>query len=159
LVHIRDRAREQRSFHFLGLDSETFFVANWYWPPNASHDGLLNLAIELKAYFKQFYGIIVAGDPKIHHQKWLRFSDGNSQVGADLESVCEQYGLWQAVRQPTKQQYLLDRALFDIHGYCGSCRRPYSISVHINYEKQYSTGGLTSARGRLERTTKAIGSI
>jgi hypothetical protein len=116
MVHIRDCENEERSLHFLRLDSETLLIANWYRPPDTPNDGFSKLTAELKEFSDQVSGIIIAGDLNIHHRKWLRYSNGNSQVGADLKSVCDQFGLWQAVKEPTRQQYLLDLVLLDIHG-------------------------------------------
>ena len=56
------------------------------------------------------------GDLNVHHAKWLRFSNGNSIVGADLKAFSENYGLHQLVKEPTRNEYLLDLLLTDIAG-------------------------------------------
>ena len=88
LVHIRNCENEERSLHFLRLDSETCLIANWYRPGALEHDGFTNLAVELKDLFDQISGIVIAGDLNIHHQRWLRFSNGNSQIGVELKTLC-----------------------------------------------------------------------
>ena len=60
--------------------------------------------------------MILMGDLNVHHAKWLRFSNGNSIVGADLKAFSENYGLHQLVKEPTRNEYLLDLLLTDIAG-------------------------------------------
>ena len=50
----------------------------------------------------------------IHHKRWLRFSSGDSQVGAQLKALCEFHDLSQLVREPTRYDYLLDLVLTDV---------------------------------------------
>ena len=71
---------------------------------------------ELKAYSGQISGTIIAGDLNVHHRKWLRFSNANTAVGEDLKRVCDYFGLWQAVKEPTRNEYLLDLVLLDLVG-------------------------------------------
>ena len=54
------------------------------------------------------------GDLNIYHARWLRHSNGNSIQGADLKVVCDNFCLQQLVRDPTREQYLLDLYLTDI---------------------------------------------
>ena len=61
-------------------------------------------------------GIIICGDLNVHHSRWLRFSNGNTIQGSDLRSVCDNLGLLQLTREPTRQQYLLDLVLSDVAG-------------------------------------------
>ena len=61
-------------------------------------------------------GVIFTGDLNIHHAKWLRHSNGNTVQGADLKIVCDNFGLQQMVREPTRNQYLLDLYLTDVPG-------------------------------------------
>ena len=50
----------------------------------------------------------------VHHQRWLRFSNANTQIGTDLKNLCDYFGMWQCVREPTRQEYLLHLVLTDI---------------------------------------------
>ena len=59
-------------------------------------------------------GIDLYGDLNIHHARWLRHSNGNTTEGADLKILCEDFGMQQLTREPTRQQYLLDLFLTDI---------------------------------------------
>ena len=56
------------------------------------------------------------GDLNIHHKKWLKYSNADTLVGADLKKICDFFGLWQAVREPTRNEYLLDLLITNIHG-------------------------------------------
>ena len=58
-------------------------------------------------------GVILTGD-HIHNVKWLRYSNGKTTVGADLRVTCENFGMQQIVREPTRGQYLLDLYLTDV---------------------------------------------
>ena len=122
LVHIKDCDEEERSWHFLKLGVETILVANWYRPGATIHDGFSKLYLEVAEYFQESSGVLIAGDLNVHHKKWLRHSNDNTQVGSDLKSFCDFHGMSQLVREPTRKEYLLDLALTDI---CKS-----SVSVH-----------------------------
>ena len=67
-------------------------------------------------YFDEVSGIVVAGDLNIHHKKWLKYSNANTPVGADLKCICDFFGIFQAVREPTRNEYLLDLILTNIQG-------------------------------------------
>ena len=113
LVHIKNCEDEERSYHFLRLGMETILVANWYRPGAIVHDGFAKLHDEIRDHYQDISGIVVAGDLNVHHRKWLRFSNDNTTVGADLKAFSDYFGLWQAVREPTRK-YLLDLNLTDV---------------------------------------------
>ena len=56
-------------------------------------------------------GVLVVGDLNVHNQRWLRYSSGNSAEGALLEQYCSELGLKQLVREPTREENLLDLVL------------------------------------------------
>ena len=114
LVHITNCQEEERSWHFLRLGEETVLVANWYRPGSSFHDGFKKLSDEIGAFFHEISGVVIAGDLNIHHKKWLRYSNSNTQIGTDLKNVCDYYGMWQAVKEATRNEYLLDLVLTDI---------------------------------------------
>ena len=58
----------------------------------------------------------MTGDLNIHHARWLRFSFGNTLQGTDLRLPAENLGLQQLVREPTRNEYLLDLYLTDVTG-------------------------------------------
>ena len=108
LVFIGDSTTEERLWHFLHADPEVLLVGNWYRPGATIHDGYAALQEEIAEHSSDATGMILAGDLNIHHAKWLRHSNGNSVQGADLRALCDNLGLQQIVREPTRQQYLLD---------------------------------------------------
>ena len=59
-------------------------------------------------------GCILLGDLNVHHARWLYHSSGVSPEGRLLKEVCDTHGLLQIVREPTRNQYLLDSCLTDI---------------------------------------------
>ena len=124
LVHISNCDYEERSWHFLRLEMETILVANWYRPPASDHDKFERLYAEVAKYYQEVTGVFISGDLNIHHSKWLRFSNGNTGIGQDLQDFCQYYGLAQLVREPTREKYLLDLALTDVAN-CSSTVLPY----------------------------------
>ena len=96
-------------------------MANWYRPGASEHEGYTHLYEEVAQYYQEISSVFIAGDLNVHHRKWLRFSNGNTLQGSDLKCFCDFYGLCQLVREPTRQDYLLDLVLTDIS--------PCSISV------------------------------
>ena len=97
-------------------DPEVLLVGIWYRPGATIHDGYAALQEEIAEHSSDATGMILAGDLNIHHAKWLRHSNGNSVQGADLRALCDNLGLQQIVREPTRQQYLLDLYLTDVAG-------------------------------------------
>ena len=116
LVHIKNCDEEERSYHFMRLGLETILVANWYRPGATDHDGFSKLHEEIRVYYQDLSGIVIAGDLNVHHRKWLKFPNDNTTIGNDLKAFSGYFGLWQAVREPTRNQYLLDLVLIDVQG-------------------------------------------
>ena len=61
-------------------------------------------------------GVILTGDMNVHHARWLKYSNGNTAVGADLRITSENFGMQQIVREPIRGQYLWDLYLTDVAG-------------------------------------------
>ena len=116
IVHVENAASEERSWHFLHLGPEVILLGNWYRPGSTIHDSFEGLNSDLQRLLPECTGIILTGDLNIHHVRWLRYSNGNSQVGTDLRLICENHDLQQLVSEPTRGQYLLDLYLTDIAG-------------------------------------------
>ena len=116
LVHIANCATEERSWHFLKIGIETILVGNWYRPGSSEHDGFTCLYAELAEYFAQVTGVLLVGDLNIHHRRWLHHSNDNTRIGAEMKALCDYHGMFQVVREPTRNEYLLDLACTDIAG-------------------------------------------
>ena len=114
LVHIKNCEQEERSWHFLKVGIETVLLANWYRPGATDHDGFVWLHAEIAEYFQECSGVLMAGDLNVHHKKWLRYSNDNTTVGTDLKAFCDFHGMSQLVREPTRNEYLLDLVITDI---------------------------------------------
>ena len=69
---------------------------------------------ELATFSAQVWGTIISGDLNIHHRRWLVHSNGNTSIGSEMKVLCDQFGLLQLVREPTREQYLLDLFLSDL---------------------------------------------
>ena len=107
LVHISNSSSEERSWHFLKLGLETVLLGNWYRPGASDFDEFSELYGEMSEFFDQISGVLLLGDLNIHHKRWLRFSSGDTAVGAHFKTLCEFYGMSQLVREPTRGEYLL----------------------------------------------------
>ena len=114
IVHISNSAVDERSWHFVKLGVETILLGNWYRPGSSAFDGFSELYAELAEHFSEISGVLLVGDLNIHHQRWLRFSSGNSGIGSELKALCDFHGMFQIVREPTREQYLLDLAICDL---------------------------------------------
>ena len=79
---------------------------------------------EIATLYPGVSGVLIAGDMNIHHKRWLRFSNANSQIGIDRKNTCDYFGLWQCVHESTRNEYLLDLVLTDIQK-TAICVLPY----------------------------------
>lgn len=52
----------------------------------------------------------------MHSHRWSRWSSSESAEGTALAQTCRDLGVSQVVRGPTRESYLLDLAMTDIHG-------------------------------------------
>ena len=71
---------------------------------------------ELQRLRGQCVGILVVGDLNVHQRKWLRFSSNDTPEGSLLYNITVEEGLQQVVKEPTRNEYLLDLVLTDIPG-------------------------------------------
>ena len=59
-------------------------------------------------------GTIIIGDLNVHLKRWLRYSARNSSEGELLLLFCNEFGLRQIVKEPTRDEHLLDLILTDM---------------------------------------------
>ena len=116
IVDIEYNENEERAWHFIHLDPEIILLGNWYRPGTTCHDNFEGLDAGLQRLTPEATSVILTGDLNVHHSKWLRFSNGNTAVGADLRIISENFGLQQVVQEATRGPYLLDLFLIDIAG-------------------------------------------
>ena len=116
LVFIANAKDEKRSWMFLKLGLETILIGNWYRPGASHFDGFTSLYSEMGEFFPQVSGVVLVGDLNIHHIRWLKYSRENSLIGSEMKIFCDFHGLFQIVKEPTRNDYLLDLAITDIVG-------------------------------------------
>ena len=116
IVHVSNSKIDERSWHYVNLGPENILLGNWYRPPGTAHDGFTELQSELNNFASEITGVALSGDLNIHHIKWLRYSNANTNIGADMEDLCDRYGFRQLVREPTRNAYLLDLFITDLPG-------------------------------------------
>ena len=116
LVKIANSETDERSRHFLRMGVETVLLGNWYRPGASVFDGFTELYEELAEHFTEVSGVLLVGDLNIHHKRWLRFSSEDTHIGAEMKALCDFHGMSQMVREPTRENYLLDLAISNIAG-------------------------------------------
>ena len=114
IVCVKVSADAERSWHYLHLDHGTIAICNWYRPGSSDDDHITSLRGELEEIRSEVIGCIIMGDCNIHHSRWLHFSNGNTPEGSLLKDICDDHGLQQLVRKPTRGDYLLDLLLTDL---------------------------------------------
>jgi len=167
LVHICNSDKDERSWHYLNIEPGNILVGNWYRPGATDHDGYESLESELSRFASEYTGVILTGDLNIHHARWLRFSNGNTAQGADLKVLCDNHGLSQLTREPTRQQYLLDLFLSDVPG-CKVTVGAYiadhkflqvSVPVPETNSKIITRYGFQMARAKWSQLENALNSV
>ena len=83
--------------------------------PPGSAEGLDSFETEWKTLKDQAVGTLCLGDLNIHHRSWLRHSNGETAEGRHLQDICHRCNFAQLVREPTREEYLLDLAISDLH--------------------------------------------
>ena len=67
-----------------------------------------------RSFVPTVVGVILAGDVKIHHRKWLRYSKEHFAIGDLFWNISREEGSKQLVSDPTRGEYLLDIVHFDV---------------------------------------------
>ena len=114
IVHTHTSADAERIWCLLHSDLGPIRIGVWYRAPDAAPGEISTLTNELSDASFGVTGTILLGDMNIHHSPWLRFSSGCSAEGQALRNICDEAGLLQKVREPTRNQYLLDLVLTDM---------------------------------------------
>ena len=98
----------------LHSDLGSIAISNWYRPPSAENEHIYSLRDELAELQSEVIRFIITGYLNIHHQKWLRFSSGNTAQGPILKDICDDFCFVQLVSEPIRDDYLLDLCLSDL---------------------------------------------
>ena len=92
-------------------------VGVWYRPPAPGEIATIDtFKTELNALEGISLGTIVMGDLNVHNARWLTHSSANSVEGTALKAACDEAGLKQIVKTPTREGHLLDLVLTNIPG-------------------------------------------
>ena len=79
-------------------------VGVWYRPPAAGEVATIDtFKAELNSLEGISLGTIVLGDINVHNKSWLRHSSATSAEGTAWKVACDDAGLKQIVRTPTRE--------------------------------------------------------
>ncbi len=130
IVHLGDSADDERSWHVVHSDSGPILLGAWYRPPAAKEvASIQRFEQEFQQYSSECVSSIVVGDMNVHNTEWLRWSNGRSDEGEELENVCCLCGLSQHVNGPTRGDHLLDLVLSD---FGSGIRTKITPGIHDN---------------------------
>ena len=108
----------ERMWCVLHTNIGALLIGNWYRPLDENGSSINMLQSEIERLRDDCVGVILLGDINIHHTRWLRFSNRNTELGERLWEVCRDLGLKQIVAKPTRGEYLLDLILTDLPNLC-----------------------------------------
>ena len=98
----------ERSWVTLHTELGPLLIGVWYRPPDEAPEELASLTEELEKHSIGHIRTFLCCDANVHQKKWLRYSDGNTNLGQKLQDICSDAGLTQIVREPTRKENLLD---------------------------------------------------
>ena len=116
VVLINESDSIEAVWHTLHCDVGPVLLGVWYRRPNPGE------IASIEAFDRELEGhtghvaTVVVGDMNVHHEDWLKFSNGSSREGKLLEQISASHGLKQRVKKPTRGNHLLDLVLTDLHG-------------------------------------------
>ena len=109
VMHIGDSPVDERSWHIVHCDCGPVLLCLWYRRPCPNEiASIQRFDEELCRYSRDTVGTIIMGDMNVHNIEWLKYSNGNTVEGRELETVCCTHGLTQHVKEPTRGLHLLD---------------------------------------------------
>ena len=104
----------ERCWFLLHTATGPYLICCWYRLPREDLKGIKAMQTELKRLRDQGVGTAIIGDLNVHNRRWLRYSSGNSPEGKLLYEITADEGLRQIVKEPTRNDYLLDLVITDI---------------------------------------------
>jgi hypothetical protein len=106
----------ERCWLNIHTDRGPLLLGCWYRPPAPGECSTIeSLRIEIANHLEHSVGIVLVGDMNVHDISWLVHSARNSPEGRALHSFAQDFGLKQIIQKPTRNQYLLDLVLTNIH--------------------------------------------
>ena len=117
VVLLESAKEDERLWLTMHTDKGPYLLCVWYRPPKPGDcKGIERFREELEQHEALGLGVLVVGDLNVHNLAWLKHSARNSPEGRALQDLCEEVGLQQLVREPTRGEYLLDLVLSDFEG-------------------------------------------
>ena len=117
VVLLESAEEDERLWLTMHTDKGPYLLCVWYRPPKPGDcKGIERFREELEQHEALGLGVLVVGDLNVHNLAWLKHSARNSPEGRALQDLCEEVGLQQLVREPTRGEYLLDLVLSDFEG-------------------------------------------
>jgi hypothetical protein len=114
-----DTSVDERCWITIHSDGGPYVACCWYRPPKQGEtESIARFRDELLEFRTTGIGTIIIGDINVHSQRWLRHSNSNSVEGTMLQNICNEVGLKQFIREPTRDKYLLDLVLSDVDLIC-----------------------------------------
>ena len=105
----------ERCWCLLHSDRGPLLLCCWYRPPNPGEvDTIISFISEYKQFDSQFIGTLIVGDLNVHHERWLKHSNGITPEGRCLFEFCCEHGFHECVKKPTRDNHLLDLVLTDL---------------------------------------------
>ena len=105
----------ERSWHLVHTAQGPVLLGLWYRPPNKGEVASVeSLAQEWAELENNAVGTLLVGDLNVHNAGWLKHSTGTTPEGRALQHFCGENGFEEKVKQPTRNEYLLDLVLTDL---------------------------------------------
>ena len=115
VIFLEHSVDDERSWHTLLTDIGPVLCGVWYRPPCAGEiQSIHGCETEWKKFSESHVASVLVGDVNVHHKHWLRFSSSTSVEGTALFRFCSSNGLTQCVKQPTRDEHLLDLIIADV---------------------------------------------
>ena len=115
IVHVGDSDVHERSWFVVHSDRGAVLLGLWYRRPAANEIvSITSLYDELDKFGDGTIQTIILGDMNVHEASWLRYSDGTSLEGRELQAFSHITGLSERVGLPTRGDNLLDLVLSDL---------------------------------------------
>ena len=115
VVLLEHASAHERSWHTIHSNIRPILCGVWYRPPLSGEIASIQTCeAEWSRLSEQHVASIIIGDLNVHHSRWLRHSSGVSVEGTALFRFCTANALRQLVKQPTREEHLLDLIISDL---------------------------------------------
>ena len=109
---LEDSMSAERQWLLIHADQGPILLCNWYRPPDDA-TSVETLEEEWQRHAEVALKRIIVGDLNLHQRSWLRHSSGDIPLGKEMREKMSRMGLSQIVKEPTRNDHLLDLVLTD----------------------------------------------